>query len=89
MKFQNKIDITANKGNLGHCFSSAGLIETIIGLESLKSKEIPPIYNYMDNDFNLPNLNFVKNAKTNKNLNYLIKNSFGFGGVNNSIFITK
>jgi 3-oxoacyl-(acyl-carrier-protein) synthase len=40
--------VTANKGHLGHCFSAAGAIETILTIMSLQKGEIPMIAN-LDN----------------------------------------
>ena len=81
---------------MGHCFSAAGIVETILGLESIKSNDFHPTLGFeaLDSVFKGDEigeyLEITAHAKSlPKSLNYLLKNSFGFGGVNNSLLFRK
>lgn len=85
----DQMKVTAHKGNFGHCFSAAGIIESIIGLQSLEQSMIPPINNFEKTEIQCPSLNMLGSSANESNLRYMIKNSFGFGGINNSIVFRK
>lgn len=79
--------ITANKGAIGHTFGAAGSIETIFGIKSLVEKKVPPNLNLHEPIVpvdSLPPLRFAghETVDLEEARPYLLKNSFGFGGVN-------
>lgn len=83
------VSVTANKGAIGHCFAAAGAIETIFAVKSIENQWVPGILN-LKNPIIKPQLNFVrKNTGEQQKVNKVIKNSFGFGGVNVSLLLAK
>lgn len=88
--FNGSAVITANKGAVGHTFGAAGCIETIFGIKSLTEQKAPPILNLNEAVRpleTLPPLNYATGKtqeikRTGDKPLYLLKNSFGFGGVN-------
>lgn len=84
-----KIIVTANKGNFGHCFSAAGIVETIMGVECLLTGNVPPVNFFEKTDVEVENIEVLKHRRTANDLQFLLKNSFGFGGVNCALLIQK
>ena len=77
--------LTANKSALGHSMGASSAIELISSLLSLKHGIIYPTLNYLpDPEFNLDNL--VTETRE-KKVNYVLNNSFGFGGTNSCIIL--
>lgn len=83
--------VTANKGNFGHCFSAAGTVETIMGIEGLIAGTAPPInYFQATEDGQMPpGVDLAAKPTACPDRTHLVKSSFGFGGVNCAILIKK
>jgi 3-oxoacyl-[acyl-carrier-protein] synthase II len=91
--------ITSNKGHIGHCFSAAGLIESVLGLEGMKKNVLLPTFGFerfdefkIDEDLREIEEYVEISSEMRElpaDLNFLLKNSFGFGGVNNSLLFRK
>ena len=83
-----KIMISSSKSMLGHLLGAAGALESIITILSLKKSIIPPTINY-----NIPDpdcdLNYVPNKSIDKDINYALSNTFGFGGHNSTLIFKK
>ena len=84
------LSLTANKGALGHCFASAGTIESIFTIQSLNTSLIPPTLNYENPISSIPhsNVKIDKNSQE-REITHAVKNSFGFGGTNVAIVFSK
>lgn len=88
-----KIILNANKTFIGHLLGAAGSVESIFSIMSLKENYVvdnvntqAPIndnfeYKYTESDF--------KKLRNNKEIKYVMKNSFAFGGVNSAILYKK
>lgn len=62
------------------------MIESIIGFETLKSGIVPGTKHFQETEVKVSsNLSISGEKQEIKGLKFLLKNSFGFGGVNNSI----
>lgn len=84
-----KVTITANKGAIGHCFAAAGAIESIFSVLSIENQIVPGILN-LESPIIKPELNYVKEETGRKQkINKVLKNSFGFGGVNVALLFGK
>jgi len=79
--FPKDIFISSTKPTIGHTLGAAGAIEACICTEVLKKGMLIP--QIKQNDYEVA-LNFVENAKK-KNLQYVMSNSFAFGGNNVSL----
>lgn len=79
--------VVSNKGQIGHCMSSAGLIEVLYTLETMRTGETPGNGNLRepisDGPIKLPQ------GSTSIDVKYAIKNSFGFGGRNASVVLER
>ncbi len=75
------IPITANKSQTGHLLGAAGGIESVFSTLTLHHGVIPSIANYTTPDPEC-DLNFVIGKPLQKQVEYVLCNSFGFGGTN-------
>ncbi len=82
------VKMSSTKGNTGHLLGAAGAIEAIICTKALENKLIPPTINYKEKDEEC-DLDIVPNKPVEKDLNYVMSNSLGFGGHNSSIILKK
>ena len=76
--------ISSTKSMTGHLLGAAGGIESIFCVMALKSGKIPPTINLDDPDPEC-DLNHVPNKSLEKDVQYALNNSFGFGGTNSAI----
>ena len=83
-----KIPVTSNKSMVGHTISAAGAVEAIFSLLTLEHQRIPPTINY---DIPDPTILFnVVSAKArDARVTAVMSNSFGFGGQNASLILTR
>ena len=72
----------------GHLLGAAGAIESIFSILSLNDNVIPPTIN-LDNPDNEANLRLVAKETVSKKINYVMNNTFGFGGTNVSLIFKK
>ncbi len=83
----SKKPVYSIKGAIGHTLGSAGLIEMIIALQSLKDGIVPPTINLENVDEAAKGWVFPDERSIDKNKMALSTNS-GFGGVNAALVLT-
>jgi 3-oxoacyl-[acyl-carrier-protein] synthase-1 len=82
-----QIPVNSLKGYYGHTLGAAGLIESIISIQSLKKGLIIPTRGFQRSDFSGP-LNICDSLKKG-NLQLCLKTASGFGGCNAAIVFGK
>ena len=87
-KDADSILVSSTKSMTGHLLGAAGAIESIFSILSLNDNVIPPTIN-LENPDNEANLELVANEAMNKKINYVMNNTFGFGGTNVSLIFKK
>lgn len=82
------LPIMATKSLIGHCISAAGALETVATIISIKESKLhyTQNLNHIDPECELDH---IQNKNREIELQYVIKNSFGFGGQNASLIIGK
>ena len=80
--------VSATKGQTGHCLGAAGAIEAVICLMSMQKGILPPTINQFVKDEEC-DLDYIPNVARKSEINYVMSNSFGFGGTNGSIIFKK
>ncbi|MGB3329952.1 MAG: beta-ketoacyl-[acyl-carrier-protein] synthase family protein, partial [Thermomicrobiales bacterium] len=75
------IPVTSVKGAIGHCMASAGALETITAVLTLKEQRIPPTRNYRHPDPEV-GLDIVHGTPREAAIEVMTKHSFGLGGQN-------
>jgi 3-oxoacyl-[acyl-carrier-protein] synthase II len=83
-----KIPVSSNKSMVGHTISAAGAVEAVFSLLTLEHQRIPPTINY---DVPDPTIHFdvVGNKARDARVTAVMSNSFGFGGQNASLILTR
>ncbi|WP_163327572.1 beta-ketoacyl-ACP synthase II [Desulfurobacterium thermolithotrophum] len=76
-----KLKISSIKSMIGHLLGAAGGVEVVSSVLTLQTGVIPPTINYEEPDPEC-DLDYVPNEAIKMNVNYVLKNSFGFGGTN-------
>lgn len=82
------VPISSNKSMIGHTLSAAGAIEAIFTLLTLEHQRIPPTINYRVPDPAIP-LDVVPNAARDARIVHALSNSFGFGGQNVALVLSR
>jgi 3-oxoacyl-(acyl-carrier-protein) synthase len=77
----DKLKVNAPKSMLGHTCWSAAAVETIAGVMQMKNGWLHPSINIDDLDERV-NLDVCANEPTQHEARLMLKNSFGFGGIN-------
>ena len=80
---QNLI-VSSTKSMTGHLLGAAGAIEAIFSILAIRDNICPPTINLDDPDQGC-DLNYSANQATQRDVNYSLSNSFGFGGTNASL----
>ena len=83
-----KVMVSSTKGHTGHLLGAAGAVEAIITVKALQDGFVPPTINYLQPDPEC-NLDIIPNFGREKEIQYAISNSLGFGGHNACIILKK
>src|SRR5579864_8418580 len=83
-----QIPVSSNKSMVGHTLSAAGAVEAIFSLLTLEHQRIPPTINYKIPDPAIP-FDVVPNKARDARVTTVMSNSFGFGGQNASLVLTR
>jgi len=84
----NNMVMSSTKSMTGHLLGAAGGIEAIFSTLSIKDQIAPPTINIFNQDPQC-DLDYAANEAKEISINHAISNSFGFGGTNGSIVISK
>lgn len=76
-----KLAVSSTKSMIGHLLGAAGAIEAIASVQALVSGILPPTINLTDPDPEL-DLDYVPNTPREQPVQYVLSNSFAFGGMN-------
>ena len=84
------LNISSTKSMTGHLLGAAGVIEAIACIMAVNKNVIPPTINHFTNDESIDSkLDLTFNEAQEKEVNYSISNTFGFGGHNGSVLFKK
>jgi len=82
------VAMSSTKSMTGHLLGAAGGIEAIFTTLAIKDQVAPPTINIFNQD-PLCDLDYVANEARDMKIDHAISNSFGFGGTNGSILISR
>ena len=82
------IVMSSTKSMTGHLLGAAGGIEAIFTALALHDQIAPPTINIINQDPNC-DLDYAANEAREMKMDYAISNSFGFGGTNGTILLSK
>ncbi len=83
-----KLAVSSNKSMTGHMWGGSGAVEVIFSLLTIRDGVIPPTINYETPDPEC-DLDYVPNKARRANVDIVVSNSFGFGGVNAVLVLKK
>jgi 3-oxoacyl-[acyl-carrier-protein] synthase II len=83
-----QVPVSSNKSMIGHTLSAAGAVETVFSILTLMNQRIPPTINYNIPDPVIP-LDVVPNVARDAVVRHALSNSFGFGGQNVSLVMSR
>lgn len=78
----------STKSMTGHLLGAAGAVEAIFSVQALVNGAVPPTIN-LDNPDEGCDLDYIRGSARDINLDYVLCNSFGFGGTNGSLIFKK
>lgn len=87
-EYSGKLDISSTKSMHGHLMTAAGAMETLVSILAINNNFIPPTINYKESDPEC-DLNYNANKGKFKEVNNVLTNSFGLGGQNSSLVISR
>lgn len=79
-----KIAMSSTKSAIGHLLGAAGAVEAIFSVKAIEDNVAPPTLN-LDNPSDGCDLNLVAHTAQERKIDYVLSNSFGFGGTNASV----
>ena len=85
---KRKINVSSTKSQIGHLLGAAGGVEAAYSILCLNNKKLPYPLN-LENAINSKNINFIREKAIEFDVNYILSNSFGFGGPNVSLILKK
>jgi 3-oxoacyl-[acyl-carrier-protein] synthase II len=83
-----QVAISSTKSMTGHLLGGAGALEAIFCVKALLDQIMPPTINYETPDPEC-DLDYVPNSPRPASVNHVMSNSFGFGGHNAAIILSR
>ena len=81
-----RLQISSTKSQLGHTLGASGGVELIASAMAIHTGVLPPTIN-LDHPGEGCDLDYIPNVAREARVNYIMSNSFGFGGHNASLLI--
>jgi len=83
-----EIAISSTKSMVGHLLGAAGAVEAGISVLALRHQVAPPTINFENRDPDC-DLDYVPNESRPMKIDYVLSNSFGFGGTNAALLFKR
>jgi len=83
-----KLKISSNKSMIGHLLGAASAVEAVASVKTIETGTIPPTIN-LENPDPECDLDYVPNKAIQYDVKNVLSNSFGFGGTNACIILSK
>jgi 3-oxoacyl-[acyl-carrier-protein] synthase II len=80
--------MSSTKSSIGHLLGAAGAVEAIFCLLAMRDQVVPPTLNLDNPDFET-RLDLVPHTARKRKVDVVMSNSFGFGGTNAALVLTR
>ncbi len=87
-QYAYQLPVSSSKSMLGHLIAAAGVVELVIAVMALRKGVLPPTINYQTPDPEC-DLDYVPNTAREKRVDHVLSNSFGFGGQNIALTVSR
>ena len=77
----NALSMSSTKSAVGHLLGAAGAIEAVFSVLAIRDQIVPPTIN-LDNPPDFARIDLVPHEARQREVQYVLSNSFGFGGTN-------
>jgi 3-oxoacyl-[acyl-carrier-protein] synthase II len=84
----HKVWVSSTKSMMGHLLGAAGAMESAICALAISRSQVPPTINLQNVDPGC-RLDYVANTARERRIKHALNNSFGFGGTNASVLLSK
>jgi 3-oxoacyl-[acyl-carrier-protein] synthase II len=88
-EYAYKVAISSTKSMTGHLLGAAGGVEAVFSVMSILNDIVPPTINLDKVDPECGELDYVPHTARKMPVNYVLSNSFGFGGTNACLLLKK
>jgi 3-oxoacyl-[acyl-carrier-protein] synthase II len=85
----DKLSMSSTKSAMGHALGAAGSIEAIFSIMALNEGILPPTLNLHNIDEQCQGIDLIPLVAKEKRCDYILSNSFGFGGTNATLIFTR
>jgi len=82
------LSMSSTKSATGHLLGAAGAIEAIFSILAIQNNVAPPTLN-LENPSENCDIDLVAKTAKERNINYVMSNSFGFGGTNACVILKR
>lgn len=83
------INISSTKSATGHLLGAAGAIEAIFSIKAAQTNIVPPTINLDNPEEEFTHFNLTPKVSERRCIDYVMSNSFGFGGTNGTLIFRK
>lgn len=87
-EYAYKLPVSSSKSMLGHLICAAGVVELITCVMTIRRGVMVPTINYETPDPDC-DLDYIPNQAREKKVDHVLSNSFGFGGQNVSLIVSR
>ncbi|GET30173.1 beta-ketoacyl-ACP synthase II [Prolixibacter sp. SD074] len=85
-----KVSVSSTKSMTGHLLGAAGAVESIASIMAMQNSIVPPTINQFELDPEVdPKIDFTFNHAKERQINFALSNTFGFGGHNATVIFKK
>jgi 3-oxoacyl-[acyl-carrier-protein] synthase II len=84
----SEVSMSSTKSATGHLLGAAGAIEAIFSILAIRDQVAPPTLN-LDNPSVETAIDLVPHQARQRPIDYVLSNSFGFGGTNASLIFKR
>jgi len=84
-----KLWVSSTKSAMGHLLGGAGAVEAALCALAVAEGKVPPTLNLDELEPECPALDFVPHRARERRLKHVMSNSFGFGGTNATLVVSR